>query len=97
MLIINLENMKKIFIAIILGILMMSCIENSSESTVEYINIKPGYKVVNANYTGQGTVSILTEKADSNYIPTEKTLTVYLANGTRKFTGNKRYYILIEH
>lgn len=89
--------MKKLFIATILGILMTSCYNNSSEDTSETINIKPGYKIVNAVYTYNGTVSILIEKADSNYIPTEKILTAHLSNGMGSFTGTIRYFNLVEH
>jgi len=88
--------MKKLFIATIFSILMTSCYNNSSEETSKIIVIRPGYKVVNAMYTYGGTVSILIEKADSNYIPTEKILTAYLSNGTGSFSGSKRYYKLVE-
>ena len=88
--------MKKLFIATIFSILMTSCYNNSSEETSKIIVIRPGYKVVNAMYTDVGTVSILIEKADSNYIPTEKILTAYLSNGTGSFSGSKRYYKLVE-
>lgn len=89
--------MKKLFIAGIFSILMASCYNNSSEDTSTNIYIKPGYKVVNAIYTDGGTVSILIEKADSNYIPTEKIITAYLSNGRGYFTGTIRYYNLVEH
>lgn len=89
--------MKKLFIAGIFSILMTSCYNNSSEDTSKIIDIKSGYKVVNASYANGGSVSILIEKADSNYIPTEKIMTVYIANGAGNFNGTIRYYNLIEH
>lgn len=88
--------MKKLFIAGIFSILMTSCYNNTSEDTSRTINIKPGYKVVNAVCTDRGTVSILIEKADSNYIPTEKIITAHLSNGMGSFTDTIRYYNLVE-
>lgn len=89
--------MKKIFIAIILGILMMSCTNNKTEETSYVIDIKPGYRVINAVYTDNGTISVLTEKADSGYVPSEKIITAYISNGTANISGFTRYYTLVEH
>lgn len=89
--------MKKIFIAIILGILMMSCINNKTEETSYIIDIKPGYRVINAVYTDNGTISVLTEKADSGYVATEKIITAYISNGNGNLRGYTRYYTLVEH
>jgi hypothetical protein len=53
--------------------------------------------VINAVYTDNGTISVLTEKADSGYVATEKIITAYISNGNGNFSGFARYYTLVEH
>lgn len=89
--------MKKIFVIIILAFVMLGCKKNTTEDTAFVIDIKQGYKVINAAYTKMGRISVLTEKADSNYIPSEKIIIVYNTNDAGEIKGEYCYYKLIEH